>query len=774
LKIRMNRDIDTYEETVLFGLTAKQFFFSVTALVVGVGLYLLCLPYLGSVFACYVTALVVAPLALTGFYRLHDMSFWEVVTRYVRSFLAKPLLYQTESGKKEKERKKKRKKWKGFLGSRFKLYKKADEPLFESPKRVQDTIEIKRIAKNGIFELQDGLYSKGYLFTDINYAMLADEEKAVVLERYCQLLNALDIRHKITILNRRQREKDKERLLLRKCGDGFDDMRDAYNEVLMESIEKGRKGLTQLRLITIIVERKSYEDAKSYFNDTEAALRTFLERLGSSMIPLDAKERLELIYDLYHTEDDVEFMFDFETCVKERRDYVNDLSNNMADYRNDLIDLDGHFAKAYYLKQYPFFVPDSFLNSVVNMPVRLLFSMDISPIQRDVSLKTLQNKYMGIENDILRQQQKRNKNHDFSTDISYNKRKEKEELEETMDDVLENDENVFYVGATIVLFADSKEELLQAEKNLDIIAKSNMIQICAHYLKQREAFVTALPLGVRLTSTMRTMLSQSATCLAPFHTQELYLPDGIHYGVNQISKNLIQGNRKKLLNGNGMVFAVTGAGKSFFTKYEIGQVLLQSKDSVIIIDPHNEYAALTNLYQGTFVNVSNESGVCLNPLFVPDEIEDMRAFLTEKGELMHAFCEQCMEHNMDYRKKSLIDRVLQKLYDSYFAGERKVSPCLSDFQRLMKKQPEEEAKDVSLALERYTDGIFHLFDGQTNVNMDDRFLVYGIRELGAELSPLAMLLMLAFIEEKIMENHKKGIATWLYIDEFHRTRRSAC
>jgi len=771
MKIRMNQDIDSFEEGVLFGLTARQLFFSIASLGAGAGMYLLCRPYLGSILSCYVTALVVAPLALAGFYRLHDMQFFEVLRRFVKSLFAKPLLYQstpTEKPKNWRKKEKKNPKKRGSLfESRFRLCKKADEPLYQTPKKVQDTIEIKRIARDGIFELQDGLYSKSYLFTDINYATLPDEGKAMVLERFCQLLNSLDARIKITILNRKQKEDVIRALLMEDQEDDLNKIRNSYNNIILNAIEKGRKGLEQLRFITITVERKTFADAKSYFNDTEATLRIALERLGSSLMSLEAKERLELLHDLYQFGEEVPFSFDFDTCIKERRDYVNDLSNGYVKFASDHMELDGRYAKAFYIKRYPYFMPDHFLNSIINLPVQMVLSIDVSPIQRDVALKTLQSKYVGIENDILRQQQKRNKNHDFSTDISYTKRKEKEEIEETMDDVRENDENVFYVGVTFVLFADTKEDLVQAEKNIDIIAKGSVVQVAAHYLKQREAFVTALPIGVRLTSTMRTMLSQSAACLAPFHTQELTCSGGIRYGINQVSKNLILGNRKKLMNGNGMVLAVTGAGKSFFTKYEIGQILLETKDSVIIIDPHNEYAALARDFGGTFVNLSNESRICLNPLFVPEKVADERAFLTEKDELMHAFCEQCMEHQMDYRKKNLIDRVLLNVYMEYFKEDRNAAPTLSDFYRMMKAQPEEEAKDVALSLERYTDGIFKLFDGQTNINTGDRFLVYGIRELGKEIAPLAMLMMLALIEEKIMENHRKGIATWLYVDEFH-------
>ena len=327
MKIRMNQDIDNYEESVL---------------------------------ACYVVAVAVAPLALAGFYHLHDMGFLEVLRRFVRSFFAKPLLYETVAetkegaGKKKTGKKKKEKTgWKkvSLLGSRFKLYKKAEDPLYQSPKRVQETIEIKRIAKNGIFELRDGLYSKGYLFTDINYATLPEGKK--------------------------------EAQLLASSRDGFDSLRNAYNEVILENGEKGRKGLVQEHLITLTVERKTYADAKSYFNDTEATLKGAFQNLGSSLIALNARERLTILYDLYHAGEDVPFTFDFDTCIRERRDYVNDLCNSRVKYGNDLIELDGHYAKAFCIKKYPYFVPDSFLNAVVDLPVEMLFSIHVSNIQRD-------------------------------------------------------------------------------------------------------------------------------------------------------------------------------------------------------------------------------------------------------------------------------------------------------------------------------------------------------------------------------------------------------
>ena len=114
-----------------------------------------------------------------------------------------------------------------------------------------------------------------------------------------------------------------------------------------------------------------------------------------------------------------------------------------------------------------------------------------------MTTKILQKKYLGIESDIIKQQRVRNKNNDFSSEISYNKRIEKKEIEEIMDDVRENDQCLYYVAATIILMADSKEELDSMTETVETIGKRNSVTIEEHYLKQREALNTALPIGVR-------------------------------------------------------------------------------------------------------------------------------------------------------------------------------------------------------------------------------------------------------------------------------------
>ena len=375
-----------------------------------------------------------------------------------------------------------------------------------------------------------------------------------------------------------------------------------------------------------------------------------------------------------------------------------------------------------------------------------------------------------IESDIIKQQRVRNRNNDFSTEISYNKRIEKKEIEEIMDDVRDNDQCLFYVAVTIILMAGSKEELDSMTETVQTVGKRNSVVIEGHYLKQREALNTALPIGVRQVETMRTMLTQSLAVLMPFNVQELEDRQGCYYGINQVSKNINIGNRKKLINGNGFVFGVPGSGKSFFCKMEMGNVFLGGKDEIIVIDPMNEYFDIARTYHGTVVNMSTYTDNYVNPLDMDVwelDLNDSKGMVREKGEFMLGLCEQCMGENLDSRQKSVIDRCVRKLYIGIARSREKYVPVMSDFYKVLMEQPEEEAKDIALSLELFVNGSLNIFNHQTNVDVDNRFTVYGIRDLGMELSPVTMLVMMESIQNRIIENGKKGVATWLYIDEFH-------
>ena len=659
----------------------------------------------------------------------------------------------------------------GLFADGFKELKKASEPLYKAPKSIQQTIEIMKVAENGIFEVSRNRFSKCYRFQDINYTTTNETEQIDIFERYCKFLNSLDVSFKITINNKnKDMEQVRDYVFLQRQDDGYDGFRRIYNDIMEQKIHEGRQGIEQERYLTITIERKNFEEAKAQFATIEASVHKAFGELGAEIVPLSGNERIKVLYDYYHLGDENSFDFDIREAKKVGADFRNDLCNGMIQFYPDYFKDEKKFCRALFIKKYPSSLSDRFLNEITSLPVHSITSIDVVPIPKDMTTKILQKKYLGIESDIIKQQRVRNKNNDFSSEISYNKRIEKKEIEEIMDDVRENDQCLYYVSVTIILMADTKEELDSMTETVETIGKRNSVTIEEHYLKQRESLNTALPIGVRQVETMRTMLTQSLAVLMPFNVQELNDKQGCYYGINQVSKNINIGNRKKLINGNGFVFGVPGSGKSFFCKMEMGNVFLSGNDEIIVIDPMNEYFDIAETYGGTVVNMSTYTDNYVNPLDMDVwslDLNDSKGMIREKGEFMLGLCEQCMGESLNSRQKSIIDRCVRKLYIEIARNREKYVPIMSDFYEILMNQPEDEARDIALSLELFVNGSLNIFNHQTNVDVDNRFTVYGIRDLGTELSPITMLVMMESIQNRIIANGKRGIATWLYIDEFH-------
>ena len=199
----------------------------------------------------------------------------------------------------------------GLFTDGFKLLKKASEPLYKTPKSIQETIEIMAVAENGIFEVSKNKYSKCYRFCDINYTTATEDEQIGIFERYCKFLNSLDCNYKITINNKNKNMDDlRDKVLIAEKNDGFNNYRRIYNEIIEEKIIEGRQGIEQERYLTITIERKNFEEAKAQFATLEATIHKAFIELGAEIVPLNGNERLKVLYDYYHLGDEGSFDFD--------------------------------------------------------------------------------------------------------------------------------------------------------------------------------------------------------------------------------------------------------------------------------------------------------------------------------------------------------------------------------------------------------------------------------------------------------------------------------
>ena len=670
---------------------------------------------------------------------------------------------------------------KGGISKRkiFMELKQPDRLFVERAESTQDAIEIRKVAPNGIFQIGEEKWSKSYRLLDVNYTTRTYEEQLAFFYDWCKTINSFDVAVKLTIFNENRNMKEiREKILYQLRQDGYDWLRTAYNDIIEGKIVDGKQGICQEKFVTITVERKDYEAAKAYLASLESSFISNFAALSAALLPLNADKRLEVLYKFYHMGREADYDLQLKQEIARGRDWKDTLANTVIDFERspDTFWMDGKIGTVLYLdpSSYPTSLTDTFFIDLTGLPIRSVYSVDYQPIPQDVAIRTLEEKLMGVEQTIVKQQEKRNRNKAFSSEISYKVRREKEELEKMLDELRDNDQKMFWVGLSMGVLADTPEELESHITAIRQVAEKATCSIDSYCMRQREALNTVLPIGGRYVDRMRALFTSAAGALMPFNTVEMQMMDQpFYYGINQVSKEPIRANRKLLVNGNGVVFAVPGAGKSFTgCKMEAGSVFLNTQDDLIFVDPTLEYFDVADAYGGAVINLATYTDNYLNPLEVDLHSlnpEDTDGQIRGKCVFMLGICEQAMEGGIKPEYKSIIDRCVRIIYERVAEQpqEQRRQLVMSDFIGELHRQPEPEARKIELVMEIFVEGSLNIFNHETNIDIENRVLVYGLRDLDGDLSGLAMMVMLENIRQRIIRNSKIGRATWLYVDEFH-------
>ncbi|MDD3187809.1 MAG: ATP-binding protein [Bacilli bacterium] len=649
---------------------------------------------------------------------------------------------------------------------------KQDKEKFIVPKGVQDAIPVTRIWQDGIFLLGSNKYSKCYRFTDINYAVASKSDKEAMFLEYSELLNSFDCgaTTKITVSNRRINRLDFERnILLPKAEDGLDEYREEYNKVLLEKAT-GANGIVQEKYITVSVNKKSIEEARSYFSRIGSELNNHLSGLGSKCIELDAIDRLRICHDFYRAGEEIDFNFDILQNMRKGHSFKDFICPDTFEFEKDYFKMGNRYGRVLFLKEYASYIKDSMVAELTDLNRNIMMSIDIIPVPMDEAVREVENRRLGVETNITNWQRRQNSNNNFSAIIPYDMEQQRNESKEFLDDLTIRDQRMFISVLTMVHTADTKEQLDNDTESILSTARKHLCQFAVLKFQQLDGLNTAMPFGIRKIDTLRTLTTESLGVFIPFRVQEINHENGIYYGQNVISKNMIIADRRQLLNGNSFILGVSGSGKSFTGKNEIVSVILRDPNAdVIIIDPEREYSPLVNALNGEVIHISATSKNHINAMDLNSEYGDGANPVILKSEFILSLCEQLIgTNNLGPKQKSIIDRCTAQVYRHFQQGNYKgTPPTLQDFREELLKQTEDEAKEIALAIELFTDGSLNTFAKNTNVNTDSRLICYDILDLGKQLMPIGMLVVLDSILNRITSNRAKGRNTFIFIDEIY-------
>ena len=319
--------------------------------------------------------------------------------------------------------------------------------------------------------------------------------------------------------------------------------------------------------------------------------------------------------------------------------------------------------------------------------------------------------------------------------------------------------------STLDVEAESKKQLDADTETLLTIGRKKLCQFSVLKFQQMDGLNTALPIGHRKIPAVRTLTSESVAVLMPFRVQEIMDAGGIYCGENAISHNLIMCNKEKLLNPNSFLLGVPGSGKSFNAKMQIVFLALATQDDILICDPEREYASLVEAMGGEVVRIAAGSRDHINAMDMVDGYGDGGDPVIEKSQFILSLFEQLDKKGINAKERSIIDRCVGEVYEEYQHGG--AVPTLRVLREKFLEQEEPEAQDLALVSELFTNGSLDAFAHESNVDVNNRIMVYDILDLGKQLKTMGLLVITDAMLNRVTENWKQGKRTHIFLDEFH-------
>lgn len=427
---------------------------------------------------------------------------------------------------------------------------------------------------------------------------------------------------------------------------------------------------------------------------------------------------------------------------------------------NDVTIGDWHY-RTLFTAGYPRFVSANWLEPLISFNHTLNISMYIYPTRSEEVLESLKRK-VGEMEATIQSDLKRGRVIEPSIQVAL------EDALGLQQELAKGSERFFQFALYVTIPAKSKEDLDKTTNQVEATLGSLLIVTKKAVLQMEEGFKTTLPMGKDRLMVTRNMDTTSLATTFPFTTSELTANEGILYGLNEHNDSLIIFDRFTLENANAVVFGKSGGGKSYMVKLEVMRSMMFDTE-VIILDPENEYEALTFAMGGEYVRFRFGSETKINPfdLALLAGQDANAGELSQKILSLHGFFRVVMG-KLTPSEDALLDRALiltykQKGITPDPETHSKEPPLMEDLYKTLVGMEEALAKGLADRIEKFVRGsLVGIFDQQTNVAIRNQLTVFSIRDLEDELRPIAMFLILDFIWNKIRHDKRRRL---LIVDE---------
>jgi conjugal transfer ATP-binding protein TraC len=414
-------------------------------------------------------------------------------------------------------------------------------------------------------------------------------------------------------------------------------------------------------------------------------------------------------------------------------------------------------ARTYFVVAYPRYLSTNWFSPIINIDFSMDTALFIHPIDTAEIMKNLRKSATQVQSQIhIEAEDGKIRDPMLETAL--------QDIEGLRDKLQQGTEKFFRFGLYMTVFGKDETDLSDKCHSIQSILEAQLVYTKPAILRMDQGFAATRPLGNDVLDVANNLNTEPLSTTFPFVSSDLSSNQGIFYGINRHNNGLILFDRFKMENANMVVFAKSGAGKSYTVKLEVLRSMMFGAN-VIIIDPENEYKHLCEAVGGTFLKISLNSDVHLNPFDLPQAVEDedpegvFRNSIANLIGLLHL-----MLGSVTPEEDSILDRAIRETYairdisenSDFSKFDASSFPTMSDLYAVLQNM--EGAESLSVRLERYTEGIFGGFlDKQTNVETDNQLVTFNIRDLEEELRPIAMYIILQFIWNEIRSKMKKRV-----------------
>jgi len=443
------------------------------------------------------------------------------------------------------------------------------------------------------------------------------------------------------------------------------------------------------------------------------------------------------------------------------------ISPTSIEVKSSHLKLGERLTKSFFIFSYPRYLSTSWFDPILNLETPMDISLFINPIDTGAILKQLRRKITEIQAEISERSEKR-LIREPALETAF------QDIEDLRDKLQTAQESMFRLGVYVTVYGESEKELDDIENSLRSILEAKLIYIKPALYQQKQGFISTSPCGVDQLEILTPLNTAPLSTIFPFVSFDLSSNEGILYGINQHNNSLVLFDRFTLNNANMTVFAESGAGKSFTVKLEVLRSLMFGTD-VIIIDPENEYKALSEAVDGSYFKISLGSSHHINPFELPIPREGEKPDDVLRASIINLVgLIRLMMGGLTPEEDAIIDRALTETYaakditpESDFSKAE--PPLMSDLELVLETM--EGAESLTRRIRKFTKGTFaDFFNRPSNINMQNNLVVFGIRDMEEGLRPIAMYIITRYIWNQIRSKLKKRIfvideAWWLMKSE---------